>query len=111
MAVAGLGSRPRRGRYEAWGGGTGRWAGAGILGFIALIFLACGFALAYILPMFAYARFFFAVLVWVAAMLEAVVAVPLIALAHLNPEGEGLPGQSARNAYFYVFNFSCAPFL
>jgi conjugal transfer/type IV secretion protein DotA/TraY len=79
--------------------------------FIASIFMVCGFTLAYILPMFPFTRFFFAVLVWVAAVLEAVVAVPLIALAHLNPEGEGLPGQSAKAAYFYVFNILLRPIL
>jgi len=61
--------------------------------------------------MFPFTRFFFAVLVWVAAVLEAVVAVPLIALAHLNPDGEGLPGASARTAYFYVFNILLRPIL
>ena len=96
----------------AFGGAAGV-AGvlAGAMGFLALIFMVCGFTLAYILPMFPFTRFFFQVLVWVAAVLEAVIAVPMIALAHLNPEGEGLPGQSAKGAYFYVFNILLRPIL
>lgn len=86
-------------------------AAGGILDFLAMVFMVCGFTLAFVLPMFPFTRFFFAVLVWVAALLEAVVAVPLIAMAHLNPEGEGLPGASARASYFYVFNILLRPIL
>jgi conjugal transfer/type IV secretion protein DotA/TraY len=84
---------------------------AGPMMFLALIFFACGFTLAYLLPLMPFMRFFFAVLGWVAAIIEAVVAIPLVALAHLNPEGEGLPGQSARNAYFFVFSLFLRPIL
>lgn len=78
---------------------------------IALAFFTCGFALAFIVPLMPFFRFFFNVLTWIVSLLEAVIAVPLIALAHLNPEGEGLPGPSAKAAYFLVFNLFLRPIL
>ena len=75
---------------------------------IAGIFWASGFTLAFILPLMPFMRFTFSVLAWFFAIIEAVIAVPLVALAHLNPEGEGLPGK-ARTAYFYVFNLFLRP--
>jgi len=77
-------------------------------GLIALIFFACGFW-AFLVPLMPYFRFFFNVLTWLASVLEAVVAIPLVALAHLNPEGEGLPGPSAKSAYFMIFNIFLRP--
>jgi conjugal transfer/type IV secretion protein DotA/TraY len=84
---------------------------AGILSFLAAMFFTAGFSLAYLLPLMPFMRYFFAVLSWLAAVLEAVVAIPLVALGHLNPAGEGLPGQSAKNAYFFVFNIFLRPTL
>ncbi|MDX2028703.1 MAG: DotA/TraY family protein [Alphaproteobacteria bacterium] len=82
-----------------------------ILGFLALPFLSAGFILAFIVPMIPFLQFFFGVLAWFVSLFEAVVAVPLIALAHLNPEGDGLPGPSAKAAYFYIFNLFVQPVL
>jgi conjugal transfer/type IV secretion protein DotA/TraY len=91
------------------GGGI---SGAGsMVNFAAMIFFGCGFTLAFLVPLMPFMRFFFAVLSWVAAIVEAIIAVPLVALAHLNPEGDGLPGQQARNAYFFVFNLFLRPIL
>jgi conjugal transfer/type IV secretion protein DotA/TraY len=80
-----------------------------ILGTAATIFLTIGYSLAFVLPLFPFFRFFFAVITWIVSVLEAVTAVPLIALAHLNPEGEGLPGGTAKAAYFMVFNVFLRP--
>lgn len=85
-------------------------AAAPLAFFLALIFWTTGFILAFMIPLMPFMRFFFAVLSWVAGVFEAIIAVPLIALAHLNPEGEGLPGQ-AKTAYFYVFNLFLRPVL
>jgi len=79
--------------------------------FLALVFFVAGFTLAFVLPMYVFARFFFAVVSWFGGVVEGVVAVPLIALAHLNPEGHGLPGGKARHAYFFVFNIFLRPVL
>ncbi len=75
----------------------------------AAIFLTIGYSLAFVLPLFPFFRFFFAVLTWIVSVLEGVAAVPLIALGHLNPEGEGLPGGTAKAAYFMVFNIFLRP--
>jgi hypothetical protein len=52
---------------------------ASAFGFISLIFFACGFW-AFIVPLMPYFRFFFNVVTWLASLLEAVVAIPLVAL-------------------------------
>ena len=77
----------------------------------ALIFFTCGFTLAFVVPLMPFFRFFFCVLTWMVSLLEAVVAIPLVALAHLNPEGEGLSGASAKGAYFMIFNVFLRPVL
>jgi conjugal transfer/type IV secretion protein DotA/TraY len=97
----------------AFGGAVGALmsAAAGIVEFFAFVFFTCGFVLAFLLPMFPFTRMFFAVLSWIGAIIEAIIAIPLVALAHLNPEGEGLPGASGKQAYFYVFNLFLFPVL
>lgn len=84
---------------------------AGILGLFATIFMTAGFTVAFVVPLMPYFRFFFSVLTWIVSTLEAIVAIPLVALAHLNPEGEGLPGQSAKAGYFMIFNIFVRPVL
>lgn len=78
--------------------------------FLALIFWTAGFTLAFLIPIMPFMRFGFAVLSWVAGLIEAVIAVPLIALAHLNPEGAGLAGQ-AKGAYTMLFSLFLRPVL
>ena len=46
--------------------------------------------------------FFFALAGWIKSIFEAVVAMPLRALAHLRIDGEGLPGPGATNGYFLL---------
>jgi len=82
---------------------------AGIFSLFAVIFMMTGFTVAFVVPLLPYFRFFFNVLTWIVSTLEAIVAIPLVALAHLNPEGEGLPGQSAKGAYFLIFNIFVRP--
>ena len=84
---------------------------ASLFSMIAMIFFTCGYTLAFVVPLLPFFRFFFNVLTWIASVLEAVVAIPLVALAHLNPEGEGLSGQSAKAAYFMIFNIFMRPVL
>jgi conjugal transfer/type IV secretion protein DotA/TraY len=82
-----------------------------LLSFLALVFWVMGFTLAFLLPLMPFMRFLFAVLTWIAALIEAVIAIPLVALAHLNPESEGLSGQQAKAAYFFIFNLFLRPVL
>lgn len=83
----------------------------GIVTFIATIFFACGFTLAYFLPLVPFMTFLMNSVTWIIMVLEAVIMMPLVALAHLNPEGDGLPGQNARNAYFFLFGIMLRPVL
>ena len=82
-----------------------------LLGLICAVFFGTGALLAFYLPLLPFFRFLFNVLTWIVAMLEAVIAVPLIALAHLNPEGEGLPGASAKATYYFIFSIFLRPVL
>ncbi|MDP9196888.1 MAG: DotA/TraY family protein, partial [Pseudomonadota bacterium] len=72
---------------------------------------AAGFALSYVLPLIPVMRFFFGVISWLVMLLEGLVAIPLIALAHMNTEGEGLPGPMARQAYMYALNLFLRPIM
>lgn len=82
-----------------------------ILTMVIDTFFVSGVMLAYYIPMIPFMQFLFQTLSWVMGVLEAVIAVPLIALAHLTVEGQGLPGQMAKPAYFFVFNIFLRPVL
>ncbi len=73
--------------------------------------LAIGFILYYVLPFLPFIYFFFAVGSWVKTIFEAMVGVPLWALAHLRIDGNGLPGDAAMNGYFLIFEIFLRPFL
>jgi conjugal transfer/type IV secretion protein DotA/TraY len=83
----------------------------GTLVFIGIPFIAAGLMLGYMLPLSPFLRFFFGALTWLIAVLEAVVAVPLWALAHVNPEGEGLPGAKGGRGYQLILNIFLRPVL
>jgi len=83
----------------------------GLLGTITVVFFLAGFMLAYFLPLIPFMRFLFGVIGWFLSLLEAIIAVPLVALAHLTPEGEGLPGEKAKAAYYMIFNLFLKPVL
>jgi hypothetical protein len=90
-------------------------AGAGAIGdatmTIALIGLSSGFVLYYMLPMLPFVYFFFAVGRWVKVIFEALVGVPLWALAHMRVGGPGLPGSAAMNGYFLLLEIFIRPIL
>ncbi|MDP9126942.1 MAG: DotA/TraY family protein [Pseudomonadota bacterium] len=75
------------------------------------VFFTMGFLMGFYVPLVPFISFMFGALTWVVAMLEAVIAVPLIALAHLNPEGDGLPGSTGKAAYFFIFQVFLRPTL
>lgn len=73
--------------------------------------LTVGFSLYYMLPFLPFLYFFFAVGYWVKSIFEAMVGVPLWALAHLKVDGNGLPGETAANGYFLIFEIFLRPIL
>lgn len=85
--------------------------GSNFISQTAFVGLTVGVILYYILPFLPFLYFFFAVGTWVKGIFEAMVGVPLWALAHLRLEGEGLPGASATNGYFLIFDIFLRPIL
>ncbi len=77
----------------------------------AMIGLMIGFLMAYVIPFMPFLYFFFAVTGWVKAIFEAMVGVPLWALAHLRIDGEGLPGDAAVGGYFLILEIFLRPIL
>jgi conjugal transfer/type IV secretion protein DotA/TraY len=78
---------------------------------IAMIGLMIGFVLLYVLPFLPFMYFFFAIGGWVKSIFEAMVGIPLWALAHLRIDGEGLVGQGAMNGYYLLFEIFIRPLL
>ena len=77
----------------------------------ATMTLTAGFILYYVLPFLPFVYFFFAVGNWVKGIFEAIVGVPLWALAHIRIDGDGLPGSAALNGYFMIFEIFLRPIL
>ena len=78
---------------------------------IATVGLSIGFILYYILPFLPFMYFFFAVGGWVKGLFEAMVGVPLWALAHLRIDGDGIPGRTAMSGYILIFEIFLRPIL
>ncbi len=77
----------------------------------AMIGLSIGFVLYYVLPLMPFIYFFFAFGNWIKSIFEAMVAMPLWAIAHLKLDGEGLPGPWASNGYFLLLEILIRPVL
>ncbi len=77
----------------------------------AIIGLTAGVVLYYVVPFLPFLYFYFAVGSWIKTIFEAMVGVPLWALAHLRLSGEGLPGEGASNGYFLIFEIFVRPVL
>lgn len=85
--------------------------GGKMLSALGVSFIAISFMLFYILPFLPFLYFFFAVSAWIKAIFEAVVAMPLWALAHiLHIDGEGMAG-SASTGYFILLEIFLRPIL
>lgn len=89
--------------------GAGLEAASGMFVGIATIGLTTGFLLYYILPFLPFIYFFFAVGSWVKSIFEAMVGVPLWALAHLHIDGDGLSGGAAKGGYFLLLEIFLRP--
>ncbi|MBX2834189.1 MAG: DotA/TraY family protein [Micavibrio sp.] len=81
--------------------------------FTSLVTIAAviAFILYYVLPFMPFMYFFFAVSGWVKGIFEAMVAMPLWALAHLRIDGEGLMGPGAINGYGLLLEIFLRPIL
>lgn len=102
-------------------GGIAKAAGSGANNFFsgvsgmmtstAFLGLTVGIVLFYVLPFLPFIYFFFAVGSWIKTIFEAMVGVPLWALAHLRLDGDGLPGEAASNGYFLLLEIGIRPIL
>lgn len=91
--------------------GVGVEVASNILFMIVGVTLGAGIILYYVLPFMPFVYFFFAVGSWIKEVFEAMVGVPLWALAHLRIDGEGLPGEAARSGYFMIFEIFLRPIM
>ncbi len=78
---------------------------------IATMTLAIGFVLYFVLPFLPFLYFFIALTNWVKTIFEAMVGLPLWALAHIRIDGAGLPGPSGMNGYYLIFEIFVSPIL
>ena len=86
-------------------------AASGFFISIASVAILIGFILYYIVPFMPFLYFLFAVGGWVKGLFEAMVGVPLWALAHIRIDGQGLAGDAALNGYFLIFEIFIRPIL
>lgn len=95
---------------QLWTGEMAK-AASGFAFTIASLGLMIGFILFYVIPFLPFVYFFFAVGGWIKAIFEAMVGVPLWALAHLRIDGDGLPGKMGMSGYFLLFEIFVRPIL
>lgn len=79
------------------------------LGMIASFGLMPGLMLLYYVPLIPWTKCMFAVVAWITSVVEAVATIPVVALAHLSTEGEGLAGPMAKGAYIGWLNLLLRP--
>jgi conjugal transfer/type IV secretion protein DotA/TraY len=91
--------------------GSGFNIGAMLLGILALIFGVSGAFLSYILPMLPYFMWLSALFGWVLLTIEAIIAGPLWAFAHMRLDGEGVAGPMGEQGYRIVLNVFLRPVL
>ena len=82
-----------------------------LFGMAGLGLLLGGFLLVFVTPFLPFLRFLMSILAWAVNMFEAVVAIPIVALAHLTPSGEGLSGGLARQSYVLWLGLFVRPLL
>ncbi|MGQ0527325.1 MAG: DotA/TraY family protein [Alphaproteobacteria bacterium] len=73
--------------------------------------MSMAFVMYYVLPFMPFVYFFFAIGGWMKALFEAIVAMPLWALAHIRIDGPGLAGPGATNGYFLLLELFLRPVL
>ncbi len=115
-AVGTMGATPVGGAVAAVGGFAIGTVLSGLLDVAAFIFylaiitgFGAGVVLFYLLPLMPFIYFFFAVVGWIMEIFEAIVAMPLWAMAHLKIDGDGLAGPLATNGYFLLLGIFLRP--
>lgn len=79
---------------------------------IGYVGVLMGFSLFYVLPLMPFIYFFFAFGAWVKSIFEAIVAMPLWAMAHITRwDGDGIAGPDTKNGYFLLFEIFVRPIL
>lgn len=78
---------------------------------IAVLGLSMGFVMFYVVPMLPFVYFLFSLGEWVKTVFEAMVGLPLWAMAHIRIDGEGLPGSAGLNGYFLLLDIFIRPIL
>ncbi|PZO86797.1 MAG: hypothetical protein DI626_05525 [Micavibrio aeruginosavorus] len=91
--------------------GSAMGAASGILMSVATVTITMGFMLFYVIPFMPFLYFFFAVAGWVKGLFEAMVGMPLWALAHLRIDGEGLHGDAGIRGVYFIFEIFLRPIL
>jgi conjugal transfer/type IV secretion protein DotA/TraY len=81
-----------------------------LIGMAAMTFSA-GVLLFYVTPLMPFIRLVFGICSWLLNILEAVVAIPLLAIAHLSTGGGGISGDMARTGYMMIFSIFLRPAL
>ncbi len=84
---------------------------ASIAVLFASVFFTVGVTLGFIIPLLPFTLFFFNTLAWAVSLFEAVVSMPLWALAHLTTKGEGIHGDMGKQGYFFIFSIFLRPVL
>ena len=84
---------------------------AGGLTLVAALFWLAGASLIFLVPLIPFYRFVIAALSWALSVLAAVVFLPIVALGHLYPAGDGLVGPLARRAYWMWLGIFMRPCL
>ena len=92
-------------------GGKGVSIISGMMFSIAGVGLSVGFIMYYLIPFFPFIYFFFAVGNWVKSVFEALVGVPLWALAHLHVDGKGMIPEAAQTGYLLLLEIFLRPIM
>ncbi len=92
-------------------GGQGISIVSGMMFSIAGVGLSVGFIMYYLIPFFPFIYFFFAVGNWVKSVFEALVGVPLWALAHLHVDGKGMIPEAAQTGYLLLLEIFLRPIM
>ena len=86
-------------------------AASGFYTTMAGIAAILGMMLYYVIPFMPFLYFFFAIGKWIRSIAEAMVGLPLWALAHISIEGEGFPTQASENGYYLLLEIFLRPFI
>lgn len=76
-----------------------------------LTFLTYGFMMGFFLPFLPLFRFMLGFLGWLMLLFEAILAVPLLGLAHLRTDGDGIMGPMAQGGYLMILGLLIKPVL